>query len=117
MKVHSGVIARATMVTAALTGLGSLLGLARDLLLARYFGATGATDAFLVAWTVPETASPLLIEGAMALVMIPFFVRAGTVGPGGLTAAVRATLPRLAGLLALVAAAVALAAPVLVHLL
>ena len=109
-------VARATAVTAALTLLGSLLGLARDLLLARFYGASADTDAFLVAWTVPETASPLLIEGAMALVMIPVFVRAVAAGPG-LAAVVRATLPRLVGGLALAAAAVVLAAPWLVRVL
>ena len=109
-------VARATALTAALTLAGSLLGLARDLLLARFFGAGADTDAFLVAWTVPETASPLLIEGAMALVMIPVFVRAVAAGPG-LAAVVRATLPRLVGGLALVAAAVVVIAPTLVRVL
>ena len=111
-----GLIARATTVTAALTIAGSVLGLLRDLLLARFFGATGDTDAFLVAWTVPETASPLLIEGAMTFLMVPIFVRA-LADPGGLAAVVRGTLPRIAGLLAVVAGAVALAAPLLVRLL
>ena len=69
-------IVRATVLTAVLSVLGALLGLLRDLLLAGFFGATGETDAFLVAWTVPETASPLLIEGAMAFLMVPIFVRA-----------------------------------------
>jgi putative peptidoglycan lipid II flippase len=109
-------VVRATAVATVLTVLGSLLGLLRDLALARYFGATGQTDAFLVAWTVPDTASPLLIEGAMTFLMVPIFVRA-LAGPGGFTAVVRATLPRIALPLALAAGTVALAAPVLVHLL
>ncbi len=112
----TGLIVRATALAAALSVGGSLLGLLRDLLLARFFGATGQTDAFLVAWTVPETASPLLIEGAMVFLMVPIFVRA-LAEQGGLGAVVRATLPRIAGLLAVAAAAVALAAPLLVHLL
>ena len=112
----NGLIVRATTLTAALTLAGSALGLLRDLLLARFFGATGETDAFLVAWTVPETASPLLIEGAMAFLMVPIFVRA-LAEPGGLGAVVRATLPRIACLLAVTAGAVALAAPLLVGLL
>jgi putative peptidoglycan lipid II flippase len=116
MTVHSATIIRAATISAALTILGSLLGLLRDLLLARWFGATGQTDAFLVAWTVPETASPLLIEGAMALVMIPVFVRALTAG-GSLSRVMRTTLPPLVALLALVGAAVAVFAPALVHVL
>jgi murein biosynthesis integral membrane protein MurJ len=112
----SGLIVRATVLAATLTVLGNVLGLVRDLLLARFFGATGETDAFLVAWSVPETASPLLIEGAMAFLMVPIFVQA-MAKQGGLAAAVRSTLPWIAGVLALTAAAVALTAPLLVHLL
>ena len=67
---------RAAVVTVVITLSGSLLGLVRDLLLARFFGANGGTDAFLVAWTVPETAFPLVVEGAMSLLMIPLFSRA-----------------------------------------
>ncbi|OIV35991.1 hypothetical protein BIV57_18620 [Mangrovactinospora gilvigrisea] len=69
---------RATGVTAVLSAAGSILGLLRDLLIARYFGATRDTDAFLVAWTVPETAAPLLIEDAMAFLMVPAFSRTVT---------------------------------------
>jgi putative peptidoglycan lipid II flippase len=112
----TGLIVRATAVTAVLTVLGSLLGLLRDLLLARFFGATSHTDAFVVAWTVPETASPLLIEGAMALLMIPIFVRA-VAEQGGLGGVVRASLPRIGIVLAVTTAAVTLLAPQLVDLL
>jgi len=112
----TGLVVRATAVASALTVAGALLGLVRDLLLARLFGASGRTDAFLVAWTVPETASPLLIEGAMALLMVPVFVRA-LAGHGGLRAVVGATLSRILLPLAAATAVVALAAPVLVDLL
>jgi putative peptidoglycan lipid II flippase len=112
----TGVIARATVLASALTVFGAALGLLRDLLLARFFGATGQTDAFLVAWTIPETASPLLIEGAMMFAMTPIFVRA-LAEQGGLAPVVRATLPRIAGALAVIAGVVALAAPLLVRLL
>jgi len=114
--VHNATIVRAAAITAALTAVGSFLGLIRDLLLARWFGATGDTDAFLVAWTVPETASPLLIEGAMALVMIPIFVRA-TANGASLSGVIRTTLPRLAAPLILLSAAVMVAAPWLVNVL
>jgi putative peptidoglycan lipid II flippase len=109
-------VVRATAIATTLAIAGSLLGLARDLLLARSFGATGATDAFLVAWTVPETASPLLIEGAMTMVMIPYFVRATAHGTP-LCHVVGAILPRMSIWLAGASALVALAAPTLVDLL
>ncbi|MBF9071332.1 murein biosynthesis integral membrane protein MurJ [Streptacidiphilus fuscans] len=68
-----GFVARAFGVTALFSALGSILGLLRDLLLARFYGAGSATDAFLVAWTVPETAAPLLIEDGMAFLTVPAF--------------------------------------------
>jgi len=108
------VIVRATVLIAALSVLGALLGLFRDLLLAQLFGATADTDAFLVSWTVPETASPLLIEGSMAFLMVPIFVRALR-DHDSLAPVVRATLPRIAAVLAAVAVVVALTAPLLVH--
>ncbi|MCD0483214.1 hypothetical protein LO771_12550 [Streptacidiphilus sp. ASG 303] len=119
-------VARAFGVTALLTAAGSLLGMLRDLLLARYFGADEGTDAFLVSWTVPETASPLLIEDAMAFLMVPAFSlalaargdRAARPGaPDPVRALVAATLPRLCLALAALSGAVAAGAPQLVHLL
>jgi putative peptidoglycan lipid II flippase len=119
-------LARAAILTVLITMSGSVLGLVRDLLLARFFGATGATDAFLVAWTVPETAFPLVVEGAMAFLMVPLFSRvlsAAETGSGGLVAAdlavrdlVAATAPRIVAVLAAASATVAVGAPVLVHL-
>ncbi|MEU0524484.1 lipid II flippase MurJ [Streptomyces niveus] len=61
------------MLTAVLTAAGALLGLVRDQTIAHLYGAGPDTDAFLVAWTVPEVASTLLIEDAMALILVPAF--------------------------------------------
>ncbi|MFE1577911.1 lipid II flippase MurJ [Streptomyces fradiae] len=117
-------LARAALLTGAFTAVGALLGLLRDQLLAHTFGAGPDTDAFLVAWTVPEFASTLLIEDAMALVLVPAFSRAlaarAEAGAGGhdpVRDLVRATLPRTAAVTAAVAALVAAAAPLLVPLL
>ncbi|MFD3521987.1 murein biosynthesis integral membrane protein MurJ [Streptomyces sp. NPDC058653] len=71
--LSSGFLARAALVTAALTAAGALLGLVRDQTIAHLYGAGPDTDAFLVAWTVPEVASTLLIEDAMALILVPAF--------------------------------------------
>jgi putative peptidoglycan lipid II flippase len=108
---------RAAVVTVVVTLTGSLLGLVRDLFLARLFGANGGTDAFLVAWTVPETAFPLVVEGAMSFLMIPVFSRA--VSQAGARAAARdvvaATLPRIVAVLVALSAGAALGAPLLVR--
>lgn len=112
----TGFVVRATVLATVLTMLGALLGLVRDLSLAHFFGATGQTDAFLVAWTVPETASPLLIEGAMAYLMVPIFVRAFA-DQAGLAAVVRSTLPKIVALLTACVVVIVLAAPALVAVL
>ena len=66
---------RTTVLVAGISSVGTLLGFVRDLIIARYFGASGETDAFLVAWTIPETAVPLVMEGSMVLLLMPLFAR------------------------------------------
>ncbi|WP_206337413.1 lipid II flippase MurJ [Streptomyces sp. Z26] len=140
---RGGFIARAAAVTAALTAAGALAGLVRDQTLAHLFGAGAATDAFLVSWTLPEVAATLLIEDAMALVLVPAFSlalsrRAATAvsatpaterptGPAAyedpsavpdpVRALLAATLPRLLLVLGCLAALLAAGAPLLVDLL
>ncbi|MFF2190002.1 murein biosynthesis integral membrane protein MurJ [Streptomyces sp. NPDC058155] len=107
-------LARAALLTAILTAAGALLGLVRDQTIAHLYGAGPDTDAFLVAWTVPEVASTLLIEDAMALILVPAFslalARRATDRPlldrDPVHALLRTTLPSL--LLALSAGAVLL---------
>ncbi|MGY0067422.1 murein biosynthesis integral membrane protein MurJ [Streptomyces sp. QTS137] len=115
-------LARAALVTAALSIAGSLLGLVRDQSLARLFGAGSDTDAFLVAWTVPEIAATLLIEDGLAIALIPAFsmalARRARGEPGDpVRALVAATLPRLCLAFAATAALVAAVAPFLVRVL
>jgi putative peptidoglycan lipid II flippase len=108
-------VARAAALTAGLSVAGSGLGLVRDQVIARLFGAGAGSDAFLVAWTVPELAATVLIEDAMALLLVPAFSAA--LAKGGTAALVRGTLPRLAVLLAAATAVLYAAAPLVVHLL
>nr|WP_234328100.1 lipid II flippase MurJ [Streptomyces sp. NRRL S-37] len=115
-------LARAALGTAALSIAGSLLGLVRDQSLARLFGAGSDTDAFLVAWTVPEIAATLLIEDGLAIALIPAFSmalarRARGVPGDPVRELVRATLPRLCLAFAAVTALVAAGAPYLVRVL
>ncbi|MET9729202.1 murein biosynthesis integral membrane protein MurJ [Streptomyces sp. NPDC006458] len=113
-------LARAALVTASLSMAGAVLGLVRDQALARLFGAGSGTDAFLVAWTVPEFAATLLIEDGLAFALIPAFSVAlarGSRGGGGdpVRALVAATLPRLALTLVAVGGLLVLIAPQLVE--
>jgi putative peptidoglycan lipid II flippase len=112
---RGGGLLRAAVITVVITLSGSVLGLVRDLLVARYFGANGGTDAFLVAWTVPETAFPLVVEGAMAFLLVPMFSRALTAGRDP-REVVAATMPRIVAVLSLASIAVAAGAPWIVRL-
>ncbi|MEY9991470.1 putative peptidoglycan lipid II flippase [Streptomyces sp. V4I8] len=116
-------LARATLLSAALSLAGAVLGLGRDQTLARLFGAGVDSDAFLVAWTLPELASTLLIEDGMAFLLVPAFSVAlarrarGLGGPDPVRALVASSLPRLCLVLAGTAAVLAAAAPWLVSVL
>ncbi|MFB8268849.1 murein biosynthesis integral membrane protein MurJ [Streptomyces sp. NPDC055955] len=113
-------LARAALLTALLSAAGAVLGLGRDQSLAHLFGAGSETDAFLVAWTVPEFASTLLIEDGLAFVLVPAFSaavarRAQARGADPVRSLVSSSLPRF-GLAFLAAAALLIAgAPSLVH--
>ncbi|MEU7422875.1 lipid II flippase MurJ [Streptomyces sp. NPDC040750] len=109
-------LAKATLLTASLSIAAAVLGLLRDQSLARLFGAGRGTDAFLVAWTVPEFAATLLIEDGLAFALIPAFSMALTRRAQGVPgdpvrSLVAGTLSRLALAFAAVGALLALAAP------
>lgn len=97
-------LARAAAVTAGLTVAGALLGLVRDQAIAQIYGASVDSDAFLIAWTVPEMAATLLIEDAMALLLVPAFshalARRAAHGQDSVRALVGSTFPKLFAVLA-----------------
>jgi putative peptidoglycan lipid II flippase len=64
----AGVIGIATMAS-------RLLGLVRDQVLAFYFGAGDAMDAFLVAFRIPNLFRDLFAEGAMSAAFVPTFTK------------------------------------------
>jgi putative peptidoglycan lipid II flippase len=67
-----------------LTLASRVLGLVRDSLFARYIGASFASDAFLVAFRLPNMFRALFAEGAFASAFIPMFNQkvADPEGPG-----------------------------------
>jgi len=56
-----------------MTLLSRVFGLLRDIVLATLFGASGGTDAFLVAFKIPNFMRRLFGEGAFSLAFVPVF--------------------------------------------
>ncbi len=55
----------------SMTLVSRILGLVRDIVLARYFGASAATDAFFVAFKIPNFLRRLFAEGSFSLAFVP----------------------------------------------
>ncbi|MFI6287046.1 lipid II flippase MurJ [Streptomyces sp. NPDC051018] len=113
-------LARAAAITAGLTVAGALLGLVRDQAIAQIYGASLDSDAFLIAWTVPEMAATLLIEDAMALLLVPAFSRAlaqraARRSPDAVRDLVRGTLPALFAVLTCATGLLIVFTPQFVH--
>lgn len=66
-------IAKNTVVFFLGTLSSRILGFIRDILIANYFGAAGLTDAFFVAFRIPNLFRRLLGEGALSAAFIPIF--------------------------------------------
>ena len=58
-------------IVTVMTFLSRILGLVRDYFIARYFGANGLTDAFLVAFRIPNFLRRLFGEGAFSQAFVP----------------------------------------------
>ena len=68
-------LVRATGTIGGLTLISRVLGMVRDMLMARFVGAGFASDAFLIAWRLPNMFRALFAEGAFAAVFVPMFNR------------------------------------------
>ncbi len=64
---------RSTAVVSAMTLLSRIFGYLRDMVIAVSFGATGATDAFFVAFRIPNFLRRLFAEGAFSQAFVPVF--------------------------------------------
>jgi putative peptidoglycan lipid II flippase len=68
-------LARSAGIFGLATIASRILGLVRDQVLAYYFGAGNAADAFRVAFRVPNLVRDLFAEGAMSAAFVPTFTR------------------------------------------
>ncbi len=65
----------ATAIMAASTFLSRVLGLVREQVFAYFFGAGTATDAFQIAFRIPNLLRDLFAEGAMSSALVPVYTR------------------------------------------
>lgn len=85
---------RSTLLFSGLTFLSRLSGYARDMVQSHVFGASGLTDAFVVAYRIPNFLRRIFAEGAFAQAFVPVFSAARE---GGDRQALKHLLDRVAG--------------------
>ena len=64
---------KSAAVVSSMTMISRLLGFARDMVFARIFGADAATDAFFLAFKIPNFLRRLFAEGAFSQSFVPVF--------------------------------------------
>ena len=64
---------QSSLIVGGMTLLSRIFGLLRDITLATLFGASGGTDAFLVAFKIPNFMRRLFAEGAFSQAFVPVF--------------------------------------------
>ena len=64
---------KSTAIVSSMTMISRILGFVRDMLIARMFGVDLATDAFFVAFKIPNFLRRLNAEGAFAHAFVPIF--------------------------------------------
>ena len=74
LSTQHSTIASAALVLMLGNVASRVLGLVRVQVMTALFGATGETDAFVAAYTVPTTVYDLLVGGAISAALVPVFV-------------------------------------------
>lgn len=104
---------KSTAKVGAATITSRVLGFIRDMVLARYFGASGETDAFFLAFKIPNFMRRLFAEGSFSLAFVPVLSEVRASGdPQALKDLVDHVAGTLAGVLLAITALGILAAPV-----
>ena len=70
-----GFLARASAMLALATLVSRIMGLVREMMVARYYGASGQTDSFFYALIIPELLRTLMVSGAVASIYIPLMTQ------------------------------------------
>lgn len=64
---------RSTLAFSGMTQISRVMGMARDMIFAQVFSVGGATDAFFVAFKIPNFLRRLFAEGAFSQAFVPIF--------------------------------------------
>jgi putative peptidoglycan lipid II flippase len=108
---------KSTATVSAMTTLSRVLGLVRDIVFARFFGAAAGTDAFFIAFKIPNFLRRLFAEGAFSQAFVPVLTEYKTQRPEDeVRNLVQNVAGTLGGILFLLTVLAALAAPLLVML-
>jgi putative peptidoglycan lipid II flippase len=87
---------RSSALVGSMTMTSRIAGLVRDIVIASFVGASDNADAFLVAFKIPNFLRRLFAEGAFSQAFIPVLAEYKA---GGSTAATKALIDRVAGVL------------------
>lgn len=71
MNTLNNKLIKSTAIVGSMTMISRVLGFVRDIVIARFFGADGGTDAFFVAFKIPNFMRRLFAEGAFSQAFIP----------------------------------------------
>ncbi|MDD2758973.1 MAG: murein biosynthesis integral membrane protein MurJ [Methylomonas sp.] len=106
---------KSTAIVSGMTMISRIMGFARDMLIANLFGVSLATDAFFVAFKIPNFLRRLFAEGAFAHAFVPILTDYKQHKPAHeLKTFVDRTAGTLSGLLVLLTIAGVIAAPLLI---
>jgi len=110
-------VTKAAGIVSGATLLSRILGFIRDMVIAGFFGAGMAADAFFVAFRIPNLLRRLLAEGSLTIAFIPVFTEyLQKDGDAAAFQMARSAFRLLALLLALVAVVGILMAPLIVRI-
>jgi len=109
-------VTKAAGIVGSATLLSRILGFIRDMVIARYFGAGFSTDAFFVAFRIPNLLRRLFAEGSLSIAFIPVFTEHLKIhGKDQAFEMARSALRLLSVVLVIVTLAGILLAPAIVH--
>lgn len=107
---------KSTAVVSSMTFISRIVGFIRDIVIARFFGAGLDTDAFFVAFKIPNFLRRLFAEGAFSQAFIPVLAEFKERGDKDLKELIAATSGTLALILFIITAIGIITAPLLIML-